>query len=96
MTSHEPKADLVRQARRLHDETPHGFRTSTTLSIDTRDRLGEIRDELNGRLDERMLDTDDVVRLALRGAAAYHGTTDDDPADIGTLTAVIHETAEKE
>jgi len=61
------------------------------MSIATRDRLGEIRDALNDRLGESLLDTDDVVRLALHGAAAYHETADDDPADIGALTAAVRD-----
>ncbi|WP_338741733.1 hypothetical protein [Haloplanus salilacus] len=89
---------LTRQATRLHDETPHAVRVSVTLSNDTRELLSEIRDDLNDRAGEPILNTNDVVRLALRAGARYHETeadpSDADAPDIRALTAVIHETIE--
>lgn len=87
-----------RQATRLHDETPHAVRVSVTLSNDTRELLSEIRDDLNASADEPILNTNDVVRLALRAATRYHETdpSDGDASDIRALTAAIHEAMENE
>ena len=49
---------LTRQATRLHEETPHAVRVSVTLSNDTRELLSEIRDDLNDRAGEPILNTD--------------------------------------
>lgn len=89
---------VSRQATRLHDEVPHAVRVSVTLSNDTRELLSEIRDDLNDRADEPILNTNDIVRLALRAGAQYHEAdpSDVDPSDIRALTAAIHEAMEDE
>lgn len=89
---------VTRQATQLHDETPHAVRVSVTLSNDTRELLSEIRDDLNDRAGESILNTNDIVRLALRAGARYHETDpsneDTSRSDIRALTAAIHETME--
>jgi len=91
----EHDTDVARQATRLHDETPHAVRVSVTLSDDTREVLSEIRDELNDRIGESVLNTNDVVQLALRGTARYHelslDTETEGSADIRALTAAVHD-----
>jgi hypothetical protein len=86
----ERDTDVARQATRLHEETPHAVRVSVTLSNDTRELLSEIRDDLNDRAGESILNTNDVVRLALRGAASYHETAPETD-DIRVLTAAVHD-----
>ncbi|SEH49818.1 hypothetical protein SAMN05192561_103129 [Halopenitus malekzadehii] len=87
MTDADTADDLERQARRLHEETTHAFRTSVSMSLDTRNTLSAIRDDLNDRIGHTVVDTDDVVRLALQAAARQHELTDgvdrteDDRAD---------------
>lgn len=92
----DERDDTVRgQATRLHDETPNAVRVSVTLSNDTRELLSRIRDDLNDDAGEPILNTNDVVRLALRAAARYHETApseDETPRpDIRALTAAVHE-----
>lgn len=89
---------VARQATRLHDETPHAVRVSVTLSNDTRELLSRVRDDLNDRAGESILNTNDVVQLALRAGARYHETdrSEDDASrpDIRALTAAVHEAME--
>jgi hypothetical protein len=84
--------DIARQVRQLHKETPHAVSVSVTLSTHTRRVLSEIRDDLNGRAGEPILNTNDVVRLALEGAARYHERAPD-PADedVHALAAAVHD-----
>jgi hypothetical protein len=92
MTTTDASDELERQAEQLHEETTHAFRTSVSMSLDTRDTLGAIRDDLNDRIGRAVVDTDDVVRLALRGAARQHELADEeDPREIAELTAAIHD-----
>jgi hypothetical protein len=89
---------VARQATRLHDDTPHAVRVSVTLSNDTRELLSEIRDDLNDRAGESVLNTNDVVRLALRAGARYHETDpsadDGSRPEIRALTAALHDAVE--
>lgn len=72
------ESDIVRQARAFHDEVPHELQISLSMSKHTRDLLREIRDKLNDRAGEPVLDTNDVVQLSLVGAARYYEVTEDD------------------
>jgi len=61
--------------------------------------LSAIRDDLNDRAGEPILNTNDVGRLALRAATRYHDTDpstgDESRPEIRTLTAAIHEAIEE-
>lgn len=91
------QSDVGAAANRFHEDVPHRFQVSLTMSMDTRDVLGEIRDELNDEAGARTLTTDDVMRLALVGAARYHAlatgdVTETDAVDdeqLVPLTAAI-------
>jgi hypothetical protein len=93
----EPE-DTARQIRRFHDETPHAVRVSVTLSTETRRVLSAVRDDLNERAGEPVANTNDVVRLALEGAARYHERAPDggNDSDLRALTASIHDAVESE
>jgi len=82
--------DVARQVRQFHEETPYAVSVSVTLSTHTRGVLSEIRDELNDRAGEPILNTNDVVRLALEGAARYHDRTSASD-DVHALTAAVHD-----
>jgi len=74
----ENDTDVARAASRFHEEVPHRFQVSLTMSMDTRDSLRAVRDAVNEACDEGVFTTDDVIRLALRGTARHHAiaTTD--------------------
>ncbi|MGM0370934.1 MAG: hypothetical protein ACQEQJ_00320 [Halobacteriota archaeon] len=55
----------------LHEEVPRTVQVSLTMSKDTRDLLAEIRDQLNESAETPVLETNDVIRLALVGATRY-------------------------
>lgn len=59
-------------AEQFHEDVAHEFQVSLTMSIETRERLRSIQDELNERAGERLFTTNDVMRIALAGAARYH------------------------
>lgn len=87
-------------ADRFHEDVPHRFRVSLTMSMDTRDAVSEIRDRLNDEAGARTLTTDDVMRLALLAAARYHAVATGDvepdaPVDdeeLVPLTAAVRRT----
>lgn len=63
--------DLAPVAESFHDEVPITFKVSLTMSKHTRDLLATVRDKLNDRAGQAVLDTNDVIRLALVGATRY-------------------------
>lgn len=73
----DAESDIARHARAFHDEVPHELQVSLSMSMHTRDLLREIRDELNDRAGEPVLNTNDVVQLSLVGAARYYELTED-------------------
>ncbi|WP_265108731.1 hypothetical protein [Halosolutus halophilus] len=64
--------EIAAAATRFHEDVPHQFQVSLTMSIQTRDRLRAIQDELNDSVGERVFTTNDVMRIALLGADRYH------------------------
>lgn len=64
--------ELAAAAARFHEDVPHQFQVSLTMSIETRDHLRAIQEELNEAAGERTFTTDDAMRLVLLGAARYH------------------------
>ncbi|WP_251344164.1 hypothetical protein [Haloplanus halophilus] len=87
----DDRDDAARTVRQFHEETPHAVSVSVTLSTHTREVLSAVRDDLNDRAGEPILDTNDVVRLALEGAARYHDRAPDDGSDVHALTAAVRD-----
>jgi hypothetical protein len=93
----DAESDISAAAREFHEDVPHRFQVSLTMSIDTRDRLGEIRDALNEQVGETIFTTDDAIRLALLAASRYHagatgdldGLDDIDTEQLVPLTAAV-------
>lgn len=87
-------ADVIEQ---FHEDVPHRFQVSLTMSMDVRDDVRAIRDELNDVLDSRDVTTNDVIRLALIATARYHPVVagdsasleDTDREQLVPLTAVV-------
>lgn len=99
----EPREDVLHAIESLHRDIPRRTQVSLTMSMDTRDDVGAVRDELNDVVGNRAVTTDDVMRLALVAAARYHtlatgGDVDLKPIDrdelvplTGILSRVINE-----
>ncbi|WP_323173528.1 hypothetical protein [Natrialba sp. PRR66] len=64
--------EIASAAARFHEDVPHRFQVSLTMSIQTRERLRAIQDELNETVGEQLFTTNDVMRIALFGADRYH------------------------
>ena len=64
--------ELATAADRFHEDVPHEFQVSLTMSMETRERLRAIRKRLNDDVGERVFTTNDVMRIALLGAARYN------------------------
>jgi len=82
--------ELEAAAREFHEDIPHRFQVSLTMSMETRDRLRRIREELNDAAGERVFTTDDAIRLALLSGARYHAaaTGERDAAETDSLTTL--------
>lgn len=99
----EQREDVLHAIERLHRDIPRRTQVSLTMSMDTRDDVGAVRDELNDIAGSREVTTNDVMRLALVAAARYHslatsGDVDLEPIDrdklvplTGVLSRVIDE-----
>lgn len=88
--------EIAAAAERIHEEIPHQFQVSLTMSMDTREQLRAIREEVNDKAGKQIFDTDDAMRVALLAAAHYHAIATDDAATneldeerLLPLTAVI-------
>lgn len=68
----ETREDVLKAIEKLHEEIPRRTQVSLTMSIETRDELGAVRDALNDIVGSRDVTTNDVMRLALVAAARYH------------------------
>ncbi|TYL36910.1 hypothetical protein CV102_19305 [Natronococcus pandeyae] len=96
--------EIASAATRFHEDVPHQFQVSLTMSMQTRERLRAIRDELNDSVGERLFTTNDVMRLALLGADRYHALASGEVQDLERvdeeqllpLTAPIREVLEAE
>lgn len=78
MSENEPELETA--IREFHEDIPHRFQVSLTMSMETRDRLREIREEMNELAGERVFTTDDAIRLALVSGARYHAVATGDLA----------------
>lgn len=78
----EREADVRDAIARFHEDVPHQFQVSLTMSIDVRDDVTAIREELNDIAGSREVTTNDVMRLALIAAARYHSLATDEDADL--------------
>jgi hypothetical protein len=82
-------SELEAAIREFHEDIPHRFQVSLTMSMETRDRVRRIREELNDVAGERIFTTDDAIRLALVSGARYHElATDDEAATSEPLAAL--------
>ncbi|WP_336001072.1 hypothetical protein [Halorientalis halophila] len=79
--------DLSTAAAGFHEEIPHRFQVSLTMSMQTRDSLRAVRDAVNEACDESVFTNDDVIRAALQAAASYHETVAADGSDGGERDA---------
>lgn len=100
MTRDQP--DIGEAVARFHEDVPHQFQVSLTMSMETRDSVSAVRDALNDAAGEQVLTTNDVIRLALVAAARYHAfatgeAVEPDAVDreqLVPLTAAIRRTFE--
>ncbi|MFC4542978.1 hypothetical protein ACFO5R_13705 [Halosolutus amylolyticus] len=77
--------DIASAASRFHEDVPHQFQVSLTMSIQTRDRLRAIQDALNDSVGERVFTTNDVMRIALLGASRYHALATGERQELESL-----------
>lgn len=99
----ETHDDVLKAIENLHKDIPRRTQVSLTMSMDTRDDIGAVRDELNSIAGSREVTTNDAMRLALIAAARYHtlatsGDVELEPIDreklvplTGVLSRVIDE-----
>jgi hypothetical protein len=83
----------------FREDVPHRFQVSLTMSVDTRDDVGAVRDALNEAAGTDAVTTNDVMRLALVAAARYHAVATGDAEleafdheQLVPLTSVIRQT----
>lgn len=81
----ERQSDVSDAIARFHEDIPHRFQVSLTMSIDTRDDVSDVRDELNDIAGRRAVTTNDVMRLALIAASRYHSLATDEGADLEAI-----------
>ena len=79
MTSYE--AEIGEAAEQFHEDVPHQFQVSLSMSLHTRNVLDAIQDELNEAAGERICTTNDAMQVALVAAGRYHElATSDEPS----------------
>lgn len=97
------ESDVASAASLFHEDIPHRFQVSLTMSMQTRDELRAVRDAVTEADDDQAFTTDDVVRFALRSAARYHAfatgelsePTDLDDDQYLPLAAAIRDTLDE-
>lgn len=95
-------SEVATAAALFHEDIPHRFQVSLTMSMDTRDSLRAVRDAINEECNEQVFTTDDVIRMALLGTACYHAhasvedsvTRDCDTGPLFPLSEVVRELLE--
>ena len=65
-------SELAAAAEAFHEEVPYEFQVSLSMSLDTRNKLDAVQDELNEAAGERVFSTNDAMQAALVAAARYH------------------------
>lgn len=65
-------SEVTAALSRFHEDVPHRFQVSLTMSMQSRELLGTIRDELNETAGEQVATTNDVLQIALLAATRYH------------------------
>jgi hypothetical protein len=88
-----PEEDLAAVAESFHEEVPTTFKVSLTMSKHTRDLLATVREEANDRAGQAVLDTNDVIRLALVGATRYQDPEGVSDAESERLAPLFEELA---
>ncbi|RDI70111.1 hypothetical protein [Halopelagius longus] len=72
---------LASAVEEFHEEVPHRYQVSLTMSMETRERVSEIRDELNDAVEDRRVTTNDAMRIALLAASRYHAVASGDVSE---------------
>lgn len=81
----ETQSDVRDAIAQFHEDIPHQFQVSLTMSIDIRDDVSAVRNELNDISGSRNVTTNDVMRLALIAAARYHSLATDADANLESV-----------
>jgi len=82
----DQQSDLQQTIAAVHEDIPHRFQVSLTMSIDVRDDIRAIRDELKDAADDQEVTTNDVMRLTLLAASQYHAQASGEPVDAGPFS----------
>ncbi len=82
----DQQSDLRETIAAVHEDVPHRFQVSLTMSMDVRDDIRAIRDELKDAGGEQDVTTNDVMRLTLLAASQYHAEASGEPIDTGPLS----------
>lgn len=82
----DQQSDLQETIAAVHEDIPHRFQVSLTMSMDVRDDIRAIRDELKDAAGEQDVTTNDVMRLTLLAASQYHAEASGEPIDTGPLS----------
>jgi hypothetical protein len=81
----ESQSEIIDAIAEFHEDIPHRFQVSLTMSIDTRDDVSAVRDELNEIAGSREFTTNDVMRLALTTASRYHSLVPEEGAELEAI-----------
>ncbi|MFC4246859.1 hypothetical protein ACFOZ7_07580 [Natribaculum luteum] len=96
--------EIASAAAQFHEDVPHQFQVSLTMSMETRERLRAVKEELDQAIGERVVTTNDVMSVALLAAARYHAVATGDVPELETideeyllpLTSVVRQVLEDE
>lgn len=72
------EATIGTAAEQFHEDVPHQFQVSLSMSLHTRNVLDAIQDELNEAAGERVVTTNDAMQVALLAAARYNELATED------------------
>ncbi len=98
------ESEIATAAEAFHEDVSHEFQVSLSMSLNTRNDLDAIQDEVNDILGERVFTTNDAMRVALVAAARYNELATGENPDLDTLdeeqlvplTSAIREVVEEE
>ena len=79
------ESEIAAAAEAFHEDVSHEFQVSLSMSLNTRDDLDDIQDEVNDILGERVFTTNDAMRVALLAAARYNEFATGEKSDLDTL-----------
>jgi len=79
------ESEIAAAAEAFHEDVSHEFQVSLSMSLNTRNDLDAIQDEVNEILGERVFTTNDAMRVALLAAARYNEFATGEKSDLDTL-----------